>query len=163
MTPSPLQRLNPLHLLIAFGSGGLLTLMVYFNGQLSHYGNALFASWAAHGTGTVAAVIFLAILYRRRPAPTTQPKPRVPLWAYLGGISGALTVMLTSTTVNTPLALAGTLALGLAGQVIFSLAADNWGFFGLPKRKLQLRDGAAILLILAGSALIILVGMAGRP
>lgn len=163
MTPSTPQRLNPLHLLIAFGSGGLLTLMVYFNGQLSHYGNPLFASWAAHGTGTVAAVVFLAILYRRRPAPTDQSKPRVPLWAYLGGISGALTVMLTSTTVNTPLALAGTLALGLAGQVIFSLAADNWGFFGLPKRKLQLRDGAAILLILAGSALIILVGMAGRP
>ena len=164
MTPSTPQRLNPLHLLIAFASGGLLTLMVYFNGQLSHYGNALFASWSAHGTGTIAAVLFLAVLYRRRPtAPVAQPKPRVPLWAYLGGISGALTVMLTSTTVNTPLALAGTLALGLAGQVIFSLAADNWGFFGLPKRKLQLRDGAAILLILAGSALIILVGMAGRP
>lgn len=163
MTPSTPQRLNPLHLLIAFGSGGLLTLMVYFNGQLSHYGNALFASWAAHGTGTIAAIAFLAILYRRRPAPTAQPKPRVPAWAYLGGISGALTVMLTSTTVNTPLALAGTLALGLAGQVIFSLAADHWGLFGLPKRKLQLRDGAAILLILAGSALIILVGMAGRP
>ena len=71
--------------------------------------------------------------------------------------------MLTSTTVNSPLALSGTLALGLAGQVVFSLAADHWGLFGLPKRRLELRDLAAVLLILAGSALIILVGMGGRP
>ena len=156
------SRLNPLHLLIAFGTGGLLTLMVFFNGELAHYGNALFSSWAAHGTGTVAAILFLALLYRY-PSSDPQPKPAAPFWAYLGGISGALTVMLTSTTVNSPLALSGTLALGLAGQVVFSLAADRWGLFGLPKRRLELRDFAAVLLILAGSALIILVGMGGRP
>ncbi|GLQ08752.1 membrane protein [Devosia yakushimensis] len=160
---SSTSRLNPLHLLIAFGTGGLLTLMVFFNGELGRYGNALFSSWAAHGTGTVAALVFLALLYRHRPAAASEPKPRAPLWAYLGGISGAATVMLTSTTVNSPLALAGTLALGLAGQVVFSLAADRWGLFGLPKRRLEWRDLAAVLLILAGSALIILVGMGGRP
>jgi transporter family-2 protein len=69
--------------------------------------------------------------------------------------------MLTSTAVNTPLALAGTLALGLAGQVVFSLAADRWGLFGLPRRKLSLRDIGALALIIAGSALIILFGMGG--
>lgn len=163
MPTSTSRQLNPLHLLIAFGTGGLLTLMVFFNGELGHYGNPLFASWAAHGTGTVAAILFLALLYRRRPTAEPQPKPSAPFWAYLGGISGALTVMLTSTTVNSPLALSGTLALGLAGQVVFSLAADRWGLFGLPKRRLELRDLAAVLLILAGSALIILVGMGGRP
>lgn len=157
MTPTT-ERLNPLHLLAAFGTGGLLTLMVYFNGELGRYGNALFSSWAAHGTGTVAAIILLAILWRRRPAPT-QGRSRAPLWAYLGGLSGGLTVILTSTTVNTPLALAGTLALGLAGQVAFGLAADRWGLFGLPRRKLALRDVGALLLIVAGSALIILFGM----
>lgn len=157
------SRLNPFHLLIAFGTGSLLTLMVFFNGELAHYGNALFSSWAAHGTGTVAAILFLALLYRRRPASEPQPKLAAPFWAYLGGISGAATVMLTSTTVNSPLALAGTLALGLAGQVVFSLAADRWGLFGLPKRRLEWRDLAAVLLILAGSALIILVGMRGQP
>lgn len=100
MPNSTPRQLNPLHLLIAFGTGGLLTLMVFFNGELGHYGNPLFASWAAHGTGTVAAILFL--LYRRRPATEPQPKPAAPFWAYLGGISGALTVMLTSTTVNSP-------------------------------------------------------------
>lgn len=159
---SSTMRLNPLHLLAAFGTGGLLTLMVYFNGELGRYGNALFSSWAAHGTGSIAAAILLAVLWRRRPA-TAEGKPRAPLWAYLGGLSGGATVMLTSTAVNTPLALAGTLALGLAGQVLFSLAADRWGLFGLPRRRLSLRDLGALALILSGSALIILFGMGVAP
>lgn len=158
MTDTAAPRLNPVHLAAAFGTGCLLTLMVYFNGELGRYGNALFASWAAHGTGTVAAVIVLAVLWLRR-QPAAAAKPRAPLWAYLGGISGAITVILTSLTVNSPLALSGTLALGLAGQVIFGLAADRWGFFGMPRRKAVLRDFAALGLIVAGSALIIFFGM----
>jgi len=151
-------RTNPLHLAAAFASGGLLTLMVDFNGTLAHYGNALFSSWTAHGVGTVAALILLAVLYRRRAA-QGGPKLRAPLWAYLGGLSGAATVMLTSVAVNSPLALSGTLALGLCGQALFSLAADNWGLFGLPARRPDLRDLASVVLILSGSALIILFGM----
>lgn len=151
-------RLNPLHLLAAFGSGGLLTLMVDFNGTLALHGNPLFSSWTAHGVGTVAALVLLAVLYRSR-SPAGQPKPRAPLWAYFGGLSGAATVMLTSVAVNSPLALSGTLALGLCGQAIFSLAADKWGLFGLPVRRPGLRDLAAVVLILSGSALIILFGL----
>lgn len=154
MTPI---RSNPLHLAAAFASGCLLTLMVHFNGMLAHFGNALFSSWTAHGTGTVAALVYLAILYRK-PAAGEAVKPRAPLWAYLGGVVGAAIVMLTSTAVNSPLALSGTIALGLAGQVIFSLAADFWGLFGLPKRRPEVRDLVAIALILSGSALIILIG-----
>lgn len=157
MTP-PKQQVNPLHLLAAFGSGGLLTMMVFLNGEAGRHGGPLFSSWLAHGTGTVAAMLLLALLWRRRPA-NSVATTKAPLWAYLGGLSGAATVMLTSTTVNTPLALAGTLALGLAGQVVFSLAADQFGLFGLPRRRLGLRDAGAVVLIAGGSLLIILFGM----
>lgn len=157
MSESEAMGARPLHLLAAFGTGGLLTLMVHFNGELARFGGPLFASWTAHGTGTVAAILFLALLPRRGAA---QPgaRPRTPSWAYLGGISGAATVMLTSITVNTPLALSGTLALGLGGQVAFGLAADRWGLFGMPVRQPSLRDGASLALIMAGSAVIILFG-----
>ena len=160
MSSSEAPRPNPLHLLAAFGSGGL-TMMVFLNGEAASHGGPLFSSWLAHGTGTVAAIVFLAVLWRRRPV-AKESRAKAPLWAYLGGVSGAATVMLTSTTVNTPLALAGTLALGLAGQVVFSLAADQWGFFGMPRRRLGLRDAGAVALIGAGSLLIILFGM-GSP
>lgn len=158
MKNNPSTSLNPLHLAAAFASGCLLTLMVHFNGMLAHFGSALFSSWTAHGTGTVAALIYLALLYRKPKSADVAPKPKAPFWAYCGGVIGAAIVMLTSTAVNSPLALSGTLALGLGGQVIFSLAADAWGLFGLPKRWPDGRDMTAIALILTGSALIILVG-----
>lgn len=155
--PAP-RRPNPLHLLAAFGSGGLLTLMVHFNGELARYGGALFSSWTAHGVGTVVALLFLAVLYRRSTTKPTDHKPRAPRWAYLGGLSGAATVMMTSATVNSPLALSGTLAFGLAGQAVFSIVADRFGLLGLPRRRPQIRDYGALALILAGSLVILLFG-----
>ena len=144
---------NPLHLLAAFGAGGLLSLMVLFNGTLGAYGSLLYASWVPHLTGTFAALIALALLRPRRAA-----VKRAPLWAYLGGISGGATVMLTSYTMNTALALSGTIALGLAGQMGFSLIADRFGLMGLPQRSPTARDFAAIALIVAGSLLLIFFG-----
>lgn len=143
--------------LAAFATGCVLTLMVHFNGELGRYGTPVFASWAAHGTGTVAAAIWLGLSWvATRVSPfASGSNARAPLWAYLGGVSGAITVMLTSITVNSPLALSGTLALSLAGQVSFGLAADRWGLFGMPRRDSDLRDYAALALIVAGSAIII--------
>jgi len=156
MHSTPQNHAHPLGFLIAFGIGGLLALMVQFNGALAHYGNSLFASWTAHAAGTVAALLFLLVLPRRRPS--SQPRPPAPLWAYLGGLSGAATVVLSSMAVNSPAGLPGTLALGLAGQLLFGLVADGWGLFGLPKRRFTFRDFAALALVLAGSLLILLAG-----
>lgn len=141
------------HLLLAFGTGGLLSLMVLFNGTLAAYGTLLFASWVPHATGSVAALVFLAVL---RPAKASVVRP--PMWAYLGGVSGAVTVMLTSATMNTALALSGTIAIGLAGQMVFSLLADARGLFGLPQKMPNARDWAALAMIGAGSLVLIFWG-----
>ena len=161
MTPSQTRRLNPLHLIAAFASGGLLTLAIFVNGEAGRLGGPIFSSWLAHGVGTVVAVVVLAIIWRRERAATEIAQAqagKAPIWAYLGGVFGAVTVILTSVAVNSPLALAGTLALGLAGQVALSLAADYWGLLGLPRRRLDLRDAGAVILIASGSLLIILFG-----
>ncbi|WP_341368934.1 DMT family transporter [Yoonia sp. BS5-3] len=144
------------HFAAAFGAGALLTLMVLCNGTLAQFGSLFFASWVPHLTGTVAALLILLLLRPKRAA-----KARPPLWAYLGGVSGGVTVMLTSATMNTVLALSGTIALGLAGQVVFSLIADMRGLFGLPQRTPLGRDYMALALILAGSLILIFFG--GRP
>lgn len=144
---------HPIHLAAAFGAGGLLTLMVLFNGTLAAHGSLFFASWVPHLTGSVAALLLLAVLRPRR-----QGTGRAPLWAYLGGVSGGITVMLTSFTMNTALALSGTIALGLAGQMLFSLFADMRGLFGMPQRMPGQRDLAALALIAAGSLILIFLG-----
>lgn len=141
------------HFAAAFGAGGLLSLMVLFNGTLAAYGSLLFSSWVPHLTGSVAAIALLVILRPKR-AEITRP----PLWVYLGGVSGALTVMLTSAAMNSALALSGTIALGLAGQMVFSLFADVRGLFGLPQRMPVARDYAALSLIIAGSLILIFFG-----
>lgn len=136
----------------ALGSGALLALMVLCNAEVGRHGGALAASLAPHATGTVAALLALALLPRAAP----EAAVRVPGWAYLGGLSGAVTVMLTSATAVTPLGLSGTLALGLAGQAGFGLAADRWGLLGLPRRRVTAREVLSLLLILAGSLVLIL-------
>ena len=145
-------KIRPFDMFVAIGTGGLLTLMVLFNGALAGFTTPFFASLAAHGTGSVAAAIALITLHKM---PNTKTTGRAPLWAYLGGISGAVTVMLTSITVNSVLALSGTLALGLAGQVVFGLLADRFGLLGMQRRTPTLRDIGALGLIIAGSLLII--------
>lgn len=149
--PSPPPRLY--HFAAAFGAGGLLTLMVLFNGTLAGFGSLFFASWVPHLTGTIAALLILVFLRPKRAA-TTRP----PLWVYLGGVSGGITVMLTSATMNTALALSGTIALGLAGQVAFSLFADMRGLFGLPQRMPLRRDYLSLALIISGSLVLIFFG-----
>lgn len=151
------EAIRPLDLIAALVTGGLLSFMVMLNGLMSSYTTPFFSSLAAHGTGTIAAAIALAILWRKRPVRTGAGK-RAPLWAYAGGISGAVTVMLTSTTVNSPLALTGTLALGLAGQVVLGLVCDRFGLLGMARRDPTKRDFAALVFVLAGALLIIFAG-----
>ncbi|MGV1862880.1 MULTISPECIES: DMT family transporter [Rhizobium/Agrobacterium group] len=103
----------------------------------------------AHATVTVTAVIVRVALRRNNPAGNgVSPAP---LWAYLGEVSGALMVILASTSVDSPIGLSGTRALGLAGQVVFILVADICGLFGLPRSLTDARDLIVLGLILAGS------------
>ncbi|MEF2072105.1 DMT family transporter [Consotaella aegiceratis] len=153
-------RPHPAYALVALGTGCLLTLSTYLNSELARHGSAMFSSWMAHGSGAVALTIVFTVLFRgRRSRPVFFG--HAPIWAYLGGCAGAVIVILTTLAVNSPIALSGTIALGLAGQVAFSLAADHWGLFGMAVRRPTLRDFAALGLILAGSALIILAGEGG--
>ena len=146
--PSPPS--SPLHLLAALGTGGLLSLMILCNAEVTRHAGALIGSLLPHTTGTVAAALALALLVRG-----AAPGGPAPAWAYLGGLSGAVTVMLSSLAANTSLALSGTLALGLLGQAGFGLAADRWGFLGLPRRRATLRGLLSLALILGGSAVLI--------
>ncbi|MEV4506094.1 DMT family transporter [Streptomyces klenkii] len=142
-------------------AGALLALMLHCNSLLAQHTTPVFASWAAHGTGALVALTLVLLTTRRR-APTTtdkrqpaQPAKKAPRWAYLGGIPGALTIMLAAITVNQGLSLAGTIAMMLVGQIVFGLVSDRFGLFHSPKRHLTTTDGLAVLCTLAGSTLII--------
>jgi transporter family-2 protein len=145
----------------ALATGGLLTFMLLCNGAMAAHTTPLFASFTAHAVGTVIAGLAVALVWWRRGASANRcsasSKIRTaPFWAYLGGIAGALIVMLTSWSVNSPLALTGTLALGLAGQVMLALVFDWAGALGMERRVPKRNDLVALATIVVGTVLIIL-------
>jgi transporter family-2 protein len=144
--------------LSALAAGALLAVMIACNGLLAKHSAPVFASWVAHGTG--AAVAFLLVagwsrIFGRQDARTQQ---KGPAWAYLGGVPGALTVVLAAITTNSPLALSGTIAFMLVGQVIFGLAMDYAGLFGVAKRRFAATDVVVVALVLCGSVLLVVGG-----
>lgn len=145
--------------LLAFAGGVLLALMIDCNSLLAKHTTAVFASWTAHGVGAAVALILVLLssrAYRRdtgKEAGRKQAKPL--LWLYFGGIPGAFTVMLAAIAVNGSLSLSGTIALMLAGQMIFGMMSDHFGLLLAARRRIVKGDLLAMLCILGGSAMII--------
>jgi transporter family-2 protein len=152
---------RPTDWIVALAGGVLLALMIDYNGLLAKHTAPLYASWVAHGLGAMAALVLVLLYSRVARAPSTEtkrPRAKKPLWLYAGGIPGALTVVLAAITVNSSLALSGTIALMLVGQVLFGIASDHLGLFRTPRRPIVLADFLVALSILTGSALIIFSG-----
>lgn len=141
--------------------GVLLALMINYNSLLARHTTPVFAAWVAHGLGAVAAFALVAAYARERrsgDAPETSPGAKSPLWFYLGGVPGTVTVILAAVTVNSPLTLSGAIAFMLVGQVVFGLVSDHFGLFRTPRRRIAFTDALGALAVLAGSALIIFGG-----
>lgn len=140
---------------LAIVGGGLLALMISINSQLALETSAINTSWIAHGLGSLLAFGLYHIAKKSIGSPASLIKGHVPKLYYLGGLPGALTVILASVTVNSVVGLSGTLALGLIGQLVCSIACETLGFFGLQKRKFTLIELLPISLVAFGSILII--------
>jgi transporter family-2 protein len=139
---------------LAIVGGVILAVMIALNSQLYAYVSPLEASWIAHGTGALAAFLLLAFVFRR----TGKEKEEqfAPWWAYLGGIPGALLVVLAVITVNSYLGITGTLVLSIVGQVLFGLLSDQFGWFGLERHPVTQSRMLSVVPILAGAIMIVI-------
>jgi bacterial/archaeal transporter family-2 protein len=137
--------------MLAIAGGSLLAVLIDCNGLLAKHSTPFLASWVAHGIGSVAALPLVACSRRDR----SVRRITIPLWAYSGGMLGALALILSALTVNSSLALSGTIAFNLSGQVIFGILSDHFGLFGVPQRRVTLTDYGVVLAVLTGSWLLI--------
>jgi len=133
-------------------SGVMLTIMITLNSCLSTWSSPLLAAWIAHGSGTIFSLLLLFVMQAK---PQQSLRNKAPIWCYFGGIPGALTVVLAAITINSPLKLASSLSLMLTGQVIYGMLSDSLGWFGMTRRSLSYLDLISIVLILAGSGILI--------
>jgi transporter family-2 protein len=139
--------LNPLSLTVAFVTGVAIAVQALANTRLS---TALGTPvWGAIGQFVVGLVALVVIaLVTRQPAPMMAGLERMPAWAWVGGIVGALFIVVS--IVLTPrLGTALTLATITVGQLVAALVLDHYGWLGAPVIRLSPPRvlGAACLLL----------------
>ena len=139
--------MNPLYLSIALVTGAAIAVQSLANSRLRlALGTPV---WAAIAQFVVGLVLLIVVAFAtRQPAPILGGLGRVPAWAWVGGIVGALFIVVS--IVLTPrLGTAVTLATITVGQLIAALALDHYGWLGSPVIRLSLPRvlGAACLLL----------------
>jgi len=138
--------------LLGIVAGFGITLQVGMNSRLrTLLQSANTAALISFMVGTFALAALFVIT--RVPVPDRNVISSVPWWAWLGGIMGAFYVAI-STVVASQLGTAALLGLGLLGQLILALAADHYGWMGLPEHPITLTRLAGVALLGAGVWLI---------
>lgn len=141
------------YVFVAVLAGAMLPLQTVFN---SHLGQALGSPvWGAATSAFVSAIVlFIAGYVTTGTFPRTSFQQSLPLWAWLGGFCGVIT--LAGVIICLPrLGAAAMVALVIAGQVVFSLLIDRFGLLGVTPHPLTLQRAIAATLLLAGSVLLL--------
>lgn len=129
-------------------AGMLISVMVVFNGSLNARVGQLAALVVIHSIGL--AVIGLTML-----AKGEKPRfPKLPVYLYVGGFIGVLTTVFNNTAFG-HISVSAMMALSLLGESLSGLAADHYGFLGIPKRAFRTEKLWGALLTLIGIAVMI--------
>ncbi|MBN2851821.1 MAG: DMT family transporter [Clostridia bacterium] len=138
---------------LAFGNGLIVGVMVLLNGILAlRFGNYM-SLVIIYGFGVIIGLIMLLIKKDLK-----NIFKGIPKYLLISGVLGVLNIFLNNVCVN-HIGVSLTLALCLAGQIIFSAVFEHFGFFGVIKKKLSVRKLPGYLLIGAGVAVMIVMGV----
>ncbi|MBU1324501.1 MAG: DMT family transporter [Alphaproteobacteria bacterium] len=109
--------------------------------------NAALISFAV-GTATL---LVLALAMQQRPE--GQAVREVPGWAWIGGLYGALFVVVLAWA--TPkLGVATSLAAVVAGQLVLGLLIDHFGLMGVPRQPISLARLGGTAMVIGGMLLV---------
>src|SRR4051812_32741627 len=105
------------------------------------------AGWAGVVSYAALLCMIALVLATREPLPSMGVISRVPLWAWTGGIFGALFII-GGIVLIPHLGAATFIALLVTGQMITAMAFDHFGLVGLAQRTADLPRilGAALLI-----------------
>lgn len=143
--------------LLAVLAGTMVAMQTAINTQLNiALGSKIQASFISFFVGTVLLCIVVAVKDRRFGNVRFAFGKTRPWWIWTGGVIGACFVILS--VVLVPLIGVGQLlVLVLLGQLLGSICIEQFGWFGLTKKSLQLPQIFGVLLLLVGVAIIRLI------
>lgn len=138
---------------LALLSGAALAVQVGLNNGLKgRVGHPVSAASISFATGTMALLAFALAI---RPGwPKGSSLSGAPWWIWLGGVVGALYMILTITFSNR-LGAAGWLGVVVTGQILTSVVLDHYGLVGFVEHPVTPWRAVGVVLLLAGAALVL--------
>jgi transporter family-2 protein len=138
--------------LLTIGAGISVLIQQALNANLRAELNS--AAWSGFTSYLLGVVCMLALaVVLRDPAPSAVTVARVPLWAWSGGVFGAIFICLSIITVP-KLGGAAYIAILVTGQMIAALAVDRFRWLGIPERHIDLSRLLGVALLIGGVVLI---------
>jgi transporter family-2 protein len=140
-----------LAVLLTAAAGGLIALQAPINAGLGKSTGSLPAALVSFGVGTIALAGIVVLSGKAGGLSSTFDVS----WYYLlGGLLGAVYVANALIAV-TAIGAGGVAAATITGQLTFSVLIDRFGLFGLDQVALSPERIAGIVLLLAGTVLIV--------
>lgn len=128
---------------IAYFTGLILSLMIYFNGQLSMVTTTYVSNVVYHGIGVLFFGITLFLFGKNKISTPFK-------WHYiLPGIMGSLTIIINN-FVMAEIGVTLMIALTMMGQVVTSLIIDQYGLLGKTASKTHYKQWIGISVMSLG-------------
>ncbi len=141
---------RPVAVICALAAGGLVALQAPANSSLSAHVSDLGAALVSLAVSTaIVSVLLLTIGHPGRLSGIGGFKPE----HLIGGLAGATIVSVSLVAVR-PLGVGGLTSVLIAAQLIVSVAADRFGWFGLHTVGLTPARWAGLALVIAGTVLV---------
>jgi len=142
---------NFLAMFAVFAAGAAAAVQGPTNARLAQaLGTPLNAALVSFAVGT-ATLLVLALAMQHRPE--GQAVREVPAWAWIGGLYGALFVVVLAWA--TPkLGVATSLAAVVAGQLVLGLLIDHFGLMGVPRQAISLARLGGTAMVIGGMLLV---------
>jgi transporter family-2 protein len=137
---------------LAAAAGGLVGMQAPVNSRLGKSVGSLEAATFSFLVGTAALVLIL--LVARGGIGGLGQIGRVPWWALVGGLLGAVYVSVALVAVRT-LGASGLTAAVIGGQLVISVIVDRFGLLGVTKQNIDAGRVLGIVLLVAGVALVV--------
>jgi bacterial/archaeal transporter family-2 protein len=138
-------------LFAVFAAGAAAAVQGPTNARLAQgLGTPVNAALVSFAVGT-AALLMLALVMQKRPE--GQAVADLPPWAWIGGLYGALFVLVLAWA--TPkLGVATSLAAVVAGQLVLGLIIDHFGLMGVPRQPVSLARLGGTAMVIGGMLLV---------
>jgi transporter family-2 protein len=148
-----ISMLNSLwFMLLALTAGVSVMIQQALNANLrTALNSAAWSGFMSYFLGVICMLALAAVL--RDPIPSIGTASRIPLWAWSGGIFGAVFIALSIVAIP-KIGAATYVALLITGQMLCSVAIDHYGLFGLAQRPVDLSRLLGVALLIGGVVLI---------